>query len=223
MNQLSTINNLDIIRGQVIPDWVAEMELDLKKPPTIKSYQQGLDLFINWLSDQDISSMKPSDIKQFRNDLAKSYSGKSVNLFLTGVRSFFAYCVTENLLPSNPAREVSSIGIDESFTRRALTTQEVRDLLASCEDDLRAKAIITLMLYCGLRRVEIHRLNMGDVELSKGRLQLHILGKGRNNKEWVNVPLAHVDTIINWLEYRKQFNSSKALFISFSDYRTPGH
>jgi len=205
-----------MIENEVIPGWMNDLALDLKKPPTLAAYQQGMKFFISWLKDRGIESMKASDIKSFRNELNKSYAPKTVNLYLTGVRSFFAYCVTSDLLPSNPAREVSSISIDESFTRRALSVDEVQALF-SAADDLRTRAIITLMLYCGLRRVEIHRLDLEDIDISAGRVKLNVLGKGKNNKQWINVPLAHAGTIINWYEYRKPFNTCKALFISFSD------
>lgn len=53
----------------------------------------------------------------------------------------------------------------------------------ACRECLRLRAIIALLLYQGLRTVEICRLDVADVDTATGRLQ--VLGKGRDDKEYI--------------------------------------
>jgi len=72
------------------------------------------------------------------------------------------------------------------------------------------------MLYCALRRVELHRANIDNLTTKQGRLVLWVQGKGQLEKdEFVVVP-ANQEQVINiWLNLRPGAKS-EALFTSLS-------
>lgn len=70
--------------------------------------------------------------------------------------------------------------------RQALTSDEVQQVLATAErQGLRVLAVVHLAL-CGLRTTEVAGLTVGDVDLEGARVR--ILGKGRVEPEWIDVP-----------------------------------
>lgn len=64
----------------------------------------------------------------------------------------------------------------------------------------RLRAIIALLLYQGLRQIEIRRLNVSDIDLSSGRL--YVLGKGQDDREPIYL---HPDTINALKAYLKAY------------------
>lgn len=74
---------------------------------------------------------------------------------------------------------------------RALTRDQVEALTAVLPD-LRARAIVALMVGCGLRKIEIHRLQVGDWDRRQNTLNL--VGKGLHER---TVPISgHVAEVL---------------------------
>ena len=88
------------------------------------------------------------------------------------VRSFFRWLVTEGYVAADPVGGLPSPKEPRSVPR-ALSAEEVARLLGSLPD-ARAKVIVTLMLYLGLRCVEVARLRYDDISGESVR----IVGKG---------------------------------------------
>lgn len=64
--------------------------------------------------------------------------------------------------------------------------------------NIRLRALIALLLFQGLRQVEVVRLNVSDVNLGTQRLQ--VLGKARDDKEYIYL---HSQTVIALQKYLK--------------------
>lgn len=82
---------------------------------------------------------------------------------------------------------VKSFQQSQKHRVEGLTEQEVERLceyLRALPDDfksVRLRALIALLLYQGLRQIEICRLDVRDVDLASGRL--YVLGKGQDDRE----------------------------------------
>ena len=72
--------------------------------------------------------------------------------------------------------------------RRWLSKVQLQQLLRSASD--RARLLVALEGFNGLRRVEVLRLRAGDVDLADGLL--NVLGKGRMGGKWRQVPLHRI-------------------------------
>ena len=198
---------------------------------TLTAYKKSIEVFRDWVIEnglQDPGIVKPSDIREYKKALAEQYAPQTVNLRLSGVRSFFRFLVNTDRLLANPAGEVQ--GMKRSKTKRhkreELTSEEVRAVLTTCKDqspqDKRDLAILTLMAYCGLRSIEINRANMANLKTENDRLVLEVQGKGyKEADEIVIIPRDQEQVIHTWIAERKEASPDDPLFISFSN-RTKG-
>ena len=198
---------------------------------TLQTYKKSIEVFRDWVIEnglQDPQIVRPSDIRVYKASLAEQYAPQTVNLRLSGVRSFFRFLVNTDRLPSNPAAEVQ--GMKRSKTKRhkreELTSEEVRAVLHTCKDrtpqDKRDLAILTLMAFCGLRSIEINRANIDNLKTENDRLVLEVQGKGyKEADEIVIIPRDQEKVIHAWIAYRKEIGQKGPLFISLSN-RTKG-
>jgi len=94
---------------------------------------------------------------------------------------------------------------DES--RRALTDDEMWHLLersAEGESGKRDSAIVWTLLGCGLRREELARLRLGDVDLSERRLHIRAATTKSVHARDVNLPLETLKALDSYIaDYRK--------------------
>lgn len=94
--------------------------------------------------------------------------------YLSIVRGYTAWLVRKRLLRYDPCLAVEPVRVPRPADR-ALTGHQVAALLEHVPD-LRGMAIVWLMLGCGLRCIEVSRLEQGDYD-RVGRT-LHVVGKG---------------------------------------------
>jgi site-specific recombinase XerD len=205
-------------------EWLEHERLRGQSPNTLKAYSKGLDVYLAWLQDNAIKAPTPADIRQFKADLLSDYAPQTVNLRLSAVRAFYRYLVTTNRIMANPAADVRGAKRSKSkrHKRDELTNAEVRAVLDTCDTldtaGVRDLAILTLMAYCGLRTVEIHRADIENLKTESDRLVLEIQGKGRAEAdEIVVIPRNQESVIRSWLAFRKEISNSGALFVSLSN------
>ena len=196
---------------------------------TLIAYRRGLDVFAGWLRDQDGAGLvTPAHVVAFRDNLRERYAVQTVNLRLTAVRRFYAFLVNTNRLPFSPAASVKGLKRVKSRThhkRDALANGEVVAVLDTCDvgtlDGIRDWCILSLMAYCGLRAVEVHRADIGDLRTRGDRLTLDVQGKGRQEKdEFVVIPPSAERAVRTWLRHRVTFRNHAAgdpLFVSLSN------
>jgi site-specific recombinase XerD len=197
---------------------------------TLTAYQRGLERFIDWVrANGEVvgGDITPQTIRAYKTDLLEQYSPQTVNLQLSAVRSFFRFLVNTDRLTHNPASEVKGAKRPKSrqHKRDALTNGEVVGVLKTCEpgtlEGVRDRAILALMAYCGLREIEIHRANVGNLKTQGERLVLEVHGKGRlEADELVVIPVSQELAIRSWLAHRltfKNHGSDDPLFVSLSN------
>jgi len=221
---ITQADNKAIVTRQFIDDWLQHESVRGQSERTLDTYRRGFDRFAAWLIDQGITSPKAGDIARFRNELSGKYSPQTVNVTLSAVRSFYKYLVVIDAIPYSPAGEVAGIKRPQStrHKRSALTRAEVRAVLdqpdPSSAAGIRDLAIITLMAYCGLRTIEVHRLDLDDLGTEGERMVLYVQGKGHTEADQTAVIPRDQERVIRaWLAERRQLgDQSKALIISLS-------
>jgi site-specific recombinase XerD len=204
-------------------EWLEHERLRGQSQNTIRAYRKGLEIFLDWIQDQGIQDPRASHLRQFKIDLLDDYAPQTVNLRLSGVRAFYRFLVETDRIPYNPAGEVRGAKRSKStrHKRDELTSGEVLALLATCgetPEGARDRAIISLMAYCGLRRVEIHRADIDNLKTENDRMVLEVWGKGRAEAdEIVVIPRDQENVIRAWLAYRKGIEGGRGLFYSLSN------
>jgi site-specific recombinase XerD len=146
----------------------------------------------------------------------------SVNVWLSGVRAFFAWANEYGRMADNPAAKVKGAkraGTATTHKRDSLTDAEAVRLL-DLKLPARDRAIIALFLFCGLRQVEIERADVQDIGTRDGAKVLYVQGKGRTTKdEFVIIAGEAEQALAAWLTERAELTTAHSgpLFISFSD------
>lgn len=117
----------------------------------------------------EIHRVSEDDIARFKALLLKGgRKPATVNRKLSAIRSFFAWAERKGVIrrvPANP-RSIRNVRVDASPGDRALSSAEVRQLLASCSGDLRGRrdrALILLAAVQGLRSREICLLRRDQI------------------------------------------------------------
>ena len=149
-------------------------------------------------------------------------SEKSIKLHLYAL-SLFMQNLLENKTIENGFYIPSYGGTGTSKSRNTLSVEEIKLVYAHCQNDLES-ALLSIAYGCGLRRTELERLNLRDVQLSLGEL---IVREGKGSKRRV-IPMS--DTVIAYVrkyilserQERLNTNIDDALFINSKGKRMTG-
>jgi site-specific recombinase XerD len=166
-----------------------------------KMYQSVVSEFLSWLEQNGITKIKEVgseiSIQYFEYLITRpklraegTLSEKSIKFHLFVLGLFVL-----NLLETNQIEKAFYIpsysGANEK-PRNIISVAEVQMLYKSAQNELE-KALLSVAYGCGLRRSEIHSLDVKDVQLSTGML---IVRKGKNSKRR-EVPMS--DNVISHL------------------------
>ena len=200
-----------------LADWLEFCDV---QPATQKTYDKAVQNFANYLRDNDISVPSREDIISYREWLlANGYKVSSVRLYMTICKKFFKWLASKGLyLNVADVVKLPAMNSDE-HARDALTLEEAKQAISSFrgtdEKSLRDKAIMSLMIGCGLRSIEVIRLDVGDVEKRRGQWFFKIHGKARAGKTDSVVISAAVKKILDdYLDVRPKGKKGEPMFIS---------
>lgn len=105
---------------------------------------------------------------------------------LSALRGFCRWCVANGYMVKDPTLTVPMPKVPPQLPKR-LTTAEARRLVAAVAHDPRTKLIVLLMLQEGLRRIEISRLNVEDIDFAERSMVVR--GKGGMGCETDALPI----------------------------------
>lgn len=201
-------------------------------PHTCRCYQRDLKEFEDFLkrigfhltSSGEIAFQNVDRIviRKYLSFLHRRNQKSSMARKISTLRSFFKYLVREQLIPFNPAKNVSTPKMEKSLPNvltvdETFRLMEAPDHLAirygekSDERKLRDRAILELLYSSGLRVSELVGLNINQLDQDLGILK--IMGKGR--KERI-VPIGGkaINAIKAYLERRGVVERETPVFIN---------
>lgn len=174
-------------------------QLEDLSPVTVRNYLSDLRQFISWCEaywneGREEQSFTPQAVAlalliRYREYLQTSLGLKpsSVNRTLMSLKRYFAWTRKTQLIQADPASPIKFVP-KEATPPRHLSDEEEEALVAAVNavGTLRDQAIITLLLYTGLRAQELCTLTRQQVHLGKRNGTLRITGKRKKVRE---VPL----------------------------------
>ena len=183
------------------------------KPKTKETYAKALKVFFAWSG-----ATVPTDRAQiiaYKEHLTANYKASTINAYITAIKGFYSFLEAEGICPNYTAN-IKGVKNSKGFKKDALTVPQAKALLESKDNTLESKrnsAIITLMLYTGLRTVEIERANIEDIRQTGGETLLYIQGKGRDTKdEFVILTAEVIGAIAEYLAMRGKTSPTAPLF-----------
>lgn len=179
----------------------------VSSPHTRRSYDLALTRFLRWYQAAGLTGLNKAAVQRYRAVLeAESLSPSTVNVHLSAVRKLAMEAADNGLLAPELAAGIARVRGAKRWGVRAgnwLTPEETTALLnapdCSALIGCRDRAILALLIGCGLRRAELVSLDVGHIQLRDSRWVLPDLhGKG-NRLRTVPVP-AWVKAIVDhWL------------------------
>ena len=186
-------------------------------PPTQSNYRRDLERLIKH-SDRDLP-VDRIDGLAIRSLLADQHragrSGKSLQRWLSALRTFFQFCLANGWIQVNPAQGIKAPKSPRKLPN-SLDVDAVSQLMSFSGDswlDARDRAIIELLYSSGLRLAELTSLDLNSLDLHDASVE--VTGKG-NKTRILPIGSHAINALRNWLEVRRDhaLDGETALFVS---------
>jgi site-specific recombinase XerD len=189
---------------------------------TVKTYAKGVKNFNCWIKKQtNIDYIDKSVILKYKEYLLSTYADTTASTYFSGVKNFFKFLEEYFNIP-NISRNIKSITIERTYRKQSLTKEQILKIKADAENNLKSLqdyrdfVIFNLLLYNGLRTIELNRTNKEDVICENGRFIIKIQGKGKKAKTQKAVLMDSVAIpLLTYLNMRKS-DTHEPLFISMA-------
>jgi integrase/recombinase XerD len=151
---------------------------------SVDAYLHDLDKFIQWMQSSHMyrtpSEIKLGDLRRFIKWLGELGMGDASQArIISGLRSFFKFCLIENIVSHDPSVLLESPKLRKSLPD-TLSFEEIEQIIAEIDlskpEGGRNKAIIETMYSCGLRVTELVNLKISNLYLDVGFVR--VIGKG---------------------------------------------
>lgn len=182
-----------------------ELELQKRSRYTIKHYVQVADRFHRWLGKQrgrdvPLRAATGADLKQYQIHLTTQRNHRKTTLYaaVKALQAFYRYAQSE------AAEELKAPRRGQALPKY-LTEAEAQRLRETAAADPRAHAMISLLLYTGLRVGELCRLQVSSIDFEERTLRV-LSGKGDKDRLVVASP-ACMEALRGWLTVRPPASS----------------
>ena len=201
-------------------------------PHTCRCYRKDLEGFEDFLKSSGMVLTPTGDVKiekvdriairKYLSFLHRKNKKSSIARKLSTLRSFFKYLVREQMVPSNPAKSVSTPKVEKTLPT-TLSVDEAFRLMESPksiseksseggkEKSLRDRAILELLYSSGLRVSELVGLDSNQLDLDLGIVR--VMGKGRKERI-VPVGVKAIEVLKAYLEERGMLKGEEPIFIN---------
>lgn len=172
--------------------------LILKKysPATTETNIKIVEYFRTWAESENITELSEisySDAMMFMQRSSKNgASQKTIANYLLHVRKYYQFLISEGEVKENPVAHIKVQGIKRKIYYDVLNSEELQKLYHEYPTTIeyeagkivppqqknvlsrkRNKAILSLLIYQGLRVEEVAALNLQDLELRGGKITIH--------------------------------------------------
>lgn len=159
-------------------------------PETVSSYRGDQHCLERFLRQYEIEPLVENlDARVVRRYMvwmkAQNYAQASMKRKIDSLGSFFRFLEREEIIDVSPMGKVDRIKKEKRIPTY-LSTDEIKHLLNTVEQRkvstrLRDRGIIHVLLYCGLRRSELFKLDWTDIDFKSAILKVR-MGKGKKDR-----------------------------------------
>jgi len=164
-------------------------------PYTVAYRSRSLAHLVAWLAERGVHD--PGEVTKpvleryqrslfyYRKADGAPLSFRTQNSYLIPVKGLFRWLAQTNRILFNPASELDLPRIERRLPKVILNISEVDTVLASCDlgdpVGLRDRAIMEVLYSTGLRRSELCRLRVHDIDVERATVSV-VEGKGRRDR-----------------------------------------
>lgn len=201
------MESLTITNNQLLNQF--KTSLDTNSKATIDTYSNAVKQYMEYIDKYDMNPQSADTVKEYKRHLLElGYKTSTVNSYLTTVKRFYAF-LEENGMCKNVASKVKKVHESKDFKKDSLTVEQTKDILNSIDTSTltgkRDLAMMCLLIYTGVRTIEVSRATVGDIRNKGNVTVLYVQGKGHESKDSFVVLPKRVQTALN--EYLGARNS----------------
>ena len=154
--------------------YLDQLRFDEYSDKTVENREHTLAWLALDYAHRQLDEIGEEDLRLF---LAKHWRDSAANtrrIHVSGLRSFFAWCHDQDLIPQDPARRLKAPRHKDT-ERRSHSEQVVRQLVIA-QPSLRDRCALLLLYWCALRRNELRLVQFRHIDLANRVLT--VFGKG---------------------------------------------
>jgi integrase/recombinase XerD len=194
--------------GSLIPQFIEWSRVKGYAPATLETNEKYLRFFAAWLDTRDIT--RPMEVMRpilerfqryvfhYRKQDGKPLALNSQISHILPVIAFYRWLTKNNYILANPAADLEIPRKIKTLPRQVLTADEMEKVFQqfNLKDPLglRDRAIFEMFYSCGVRRGELSRLRIHDVDAERGVLFL------KETKGWKDRTVPIGERALAWLE-----------------------
>ena len=199
----------------LIDQFIAYIQAEKRfSPLTVEAYQRDVNQFVDFLKDE----FELNDLVQVKTTMVKSYivklkeeglTNRSINRKISTLRTFYKYCLRENLMEKSPMTGVKALKLPKTLVK-FVTETDINKVSFGDEADfptLRDHLLFEMLYQTGMRQAELRGLHDNDVD--KMAMQLKIHGK-RNKDRFVPLSREMIQLIVQYQALRDATFTNKA-------------
>lgn len=188
--------------------------------PTILNRQMYLGYFVAWCSERGLK--RPREITkpileryqrslyQHRKTNGEPLTFRGQHARLVPIRALFKWMARQNYLLYNPASELELPRLEQRLPKHVLTKSEVEQVINQPDTaepmGLRDRAILETFYSTGMRRSELMRLSVFDIDRERGTIMIR-QGKGKKDRM---IPIG--ERALRWIDrYQNQVRPELAI------------
>ena len=146
---------------------------------TTRAYRAAMKQFFTQCNKQ-YDEVRVKDIRAWLSYLDEcGLKPRSIHLKLASLKSFYRYCLEENLINKVPTTNIDPPKLEDSLPFY-LSKQVLAQLMEITKDDLRDRALIESLYTTGVRISELLNIKLDDIKWDTRQIWIR---KGKGNKE----------------------------------------
>ncbi|MCB0095463.1 MAG: tyrosine-type recombinase/integrase [Caldilineaceae bacterium] len=174
---------------------------------TKRAYERALTEFMQWVNDVQPGAFSKATVQAYVTELRSAgASASSINQRLTSIRKLAIESADNGLITESAAQAICRVEGIRAEGRKLgqwLTKEQASAMIAAPDGEtvkgLRDRALLAVLLGCGLRREEIVSLTVGHIQQREGRWVIVDLVGKRNKTRSIPMPSWAKSAIDQWL------------------------
>jgi integrase/recombinase XerD len=210
-----------LVHNELIEQYREDSDIRGLSTESTRRYISSIRIYVKYLEDNgmDLLGADRNTIRKFLEYLRKvrGVHQKTIENYFTGISGFYDFLEYEGHVDKNPVHAVRKRYLrrykdnDEGQMRQLISIEEMAHLINSTME-IRDKAIITLLAKTGIRRRELIRLDVDDIDWVEQSIRLKPTPKRTNRIVFFDDETSFILT--RWLRARASRNGgdTKPLF-----------
>ncbi len=184
-------------------------------PDTIKRYKQSINTFCKFSKITDISQVTENNVRElfFYGRTERNWCPNTFRCFYKSLSVFFKWCLQNKYIAFNPIADMEVPKIEKRIPSK-LTKQDATRLLEVIYNypyefkflRFRNHAMFATFLFAGLRKKELIKLKLTDVDLENLSI---FVNQGKGSKDRI-IPMSYTlaQSLKRYLDERKRLNKT---------------